>query len=171
MNLRRSRTAIIAFLCAALITGIIGCGGSGEATSPQGQEIERFLKGKNVNSVLWEEWNIMDAYNLASSVYENSNKLYSDFVPYYNQMRDLKNRVAENYADLASISPPLSLSWFWASITDAMKNFNQSYGQNQPLMTYMLNQAVKKNAEAWLSLSSTCRQHDIQMEWPLPRSP
>ena len=169
--MRSLRIAIVPFLCVALITCIISCGGSGEATSPEGQEIERFLKGKNVNSVLWEEWNIFDEYSLALSVYENSPKLYRDYVPYYDQMQALKNRVAENYADLASISPPLSLSGFWASITDAMKSFSESYELNPPISTFWANQAVKKNAEAWLSLSSTCGQHNIKMEWPLPRSP
>jgi len=141
---RSLRIAIVPFLCVALITGIIGCGGSGEATSPEGQEIQHFLKDKNVNSVLWEEWNIFDEYSLTLSIYENDSPLLADYGILYNQRQALKDRAADNYADIASISPPLSLSGFWASITDAMKSFSESYELNPPISTFWANQAVKK---------------------------
>jgi hypothetical protein len=166
----RNSRIITPFLYAVLLSSIIGCGG-GEATSPEGQEIEHFLQDKSVNSVLWEEWNIFDEYSLALSIYENSAKLPTDYAAYHSQRNALKDRVAENYADIASISPPISLNRFWAMISDAMKHFNDSYESFVPFSTSMINNGVTINAEAWLSLSNTCRQYDIQMGWPLPRGP
>ena len=134
--------------------------------------------------MLWEEWNIFDEYSLMRFTREGSNE---GFLEFNNQMLALKDRAAKNLADIQSISPPVCLNEFWVGIggaidttglnaTGAIDTFylaTRTYfgGGSGPFVNWMFERAMARNAQAWLALNNTCRQYNIKMEWPLPRSP
>jgi len=159
-----------------LVTSLIGCGSGEEATSPEGREIERFLKDKHVNAVLWEEWKILDEYSLMDSLTEP--QTLAEFSAHYKewlaQRQVFRDRAAKNLVDIQSISPPASLNEFWTGITRAMNYFSLAIKgllTGSALSDWEFHRSMELNAQAWLALSNICWQYNIKMEWPMPRTP
>lgn len=166
------KLAIVAMplLTLALVIGAVGCGG-GELMSHEAQEISDFLNDKHVNAVLWEEWNIYDEWAYGRSLYENSPRLAEDLGKHLYQESILADRARQNYQDLLGINQPQLLQAFCDDIIVWAKQFDEflDSSPHSPLSNWLLQRAYRKHAEAWLELKNICREHGIEMEWPLPR--
>jgi len=145
--------------------------------------ISNFLNDSHVNNVLWEEWNIFDEYSASVSL--------SDWKQQSVLRCALRERAVKNMQQLQSITAPTALKGFWTTLAGTVpfdpRNSNTwqgalgyylagtsicvGSGGDLILDTYILKQSLDKNMQAWLSLKNTCRQYDIKMEWPVPRTP
>lgn len=168
--MRKPTILPVLLLILALIIAAVACG-SGDTMPPEAKEISDFLNDKHVNAVLWEEWNLFDEYSCAVSLYGDSGPEGFSKLLYFRQA--WKPRVISNYNDIIAISPPESLSGFWGKITEMMGSVCEILdpGAPSPFRDWVLEEYVpRKHAEAWLELSGICRQHNISMQWPLPRT-
>jgi hypothetical protein len=169
--MRKLVMAIMMLLLLAYGTTVIGCSGEGEATTPEGKEVERFLNDKHVKSVLWEEWNIFDEYLLALANYEASGRPLPWQTTFFNQRASLLDRAEKNYQAFIGITPPTILENQWGRFIEALALFYQNMDNYTPYGQFLFEKAPSKNIEAWLELRRVCNQHGVSMEWPLPRSP
>ena len=171
--MRKLAIVLIPLLLLVLVIGAVGCG-SGDTMPSEAKEISDFLNGKHVNAVLWEEWNLFDELTLIVGIYEGSPQLITDFTEFSYQKKALFSRATQNYHDITDIVPPLYLNEFWNKIDGAINCLCRGLSPEMlsPPGNWSLKQyCPSKHAEAWLELSHICRQHNISMQWPLPRTP
>ena len=173
-DMRQLKVVLALLVMLSLVSGIIGCGSGGEATSPEGKEIERFLDDKHIKAILQEEWDIFSEYNYGYSLYAESGYSSSWYKDYWrNEWEGLIKRAAENYNAIASVSPSVLVTPFWDGIELAMQYLREAMSPSIPyaLKDFSLRRAFQKNAQAWLELRNICRQWNLEMPWPLPPQP
>jgi len=170
--MRKSAVALIPLLIPAFVVGAIGCDDGETGASSESQEIASFLQDDHINAVLSEEWDIFDEWAYIASLYESSSQLDEDFETFYNRRKALRNRAFRNYQDILAISPPQPLQGFWDKIAEATKTFREGASSRAPgtfAAWLVRTKARQTHADAWLELKHICQEHNIPLQWSLPR--
>ncbi len=170
--MKRLAILLTPFLILAFVVGGISCGDGETGTSSESQEIADFLEDEHINAVLSEEWDIFDEWAYALILYESSSQLDEDLETFYDHKKVLRNRAFRNYQDILAISPPQPLQGFWDTIAEATKTFWEGASGRAPgtfAEWLVRTKARQTHADAWLELKRICREHNIPMQWSLPR--
>ena len=171
--MRKLAIVLVSLLILALVIGAVGCGGGGEALSPEAREIHDFLDDKHVNAVLQEERNIFDEWDYAWCLYDGGRDYvpFEDFERLWHIRQALWPRAAANYDAIIAMTPPESLAESWELISEAIGALRDGLSGTGPgpMKIWLLEASgPRKHLEAWGKLNFTCQQHGIPMPWALP---
>ncbi len=141
-------------------------------SSSESQEIASFLQDDHINAVLSEEWNIFDEWAYIASLFESSSQM-NKVTTFMYRSEALGNRASRNYQDILETSPPQPLRGFWDKIGEATNMFwegvNTMRSGLRIMSDWQIGQATQAHGEAWLELKHIGQEHNIPLQWSLPR--
>ena len=159
--MRKLAVALIPLFLLSFVIGAVGCDDGETGASSESQEIADFLEDDHINALLSEEWDIFDEWAYVLSLYGSSVRYRSEA---------LGNRASRNYLDILAISPPQPLRGFWDKIGEATKMFCEGVKPTVPILSdWQMRQATQAHGDAWLELKHICQEHNIPLQWSLPR--